>query len=144
MRLAATGIVALFILATTLAVACSSGGGGESAPDLGAATDVPAMLDSVRVDISPLPLDTGETPEDGAVASPDTGAVLDVALLDVPVDTGGPFVLPEGLNGEQAADFLATVSFEQVLDHTGAAVSPEDLIGHPTVLWFYPMANTPV
>jgi len=33
-------------------------------------------------------------------------------------------------------------TFAGVLDHTGAVVSPDALIGHPTVLWFYPIAST--
>lgn len=49
----------------------------------------------------------------------------------------------DGLHGLRPATPQAIPEF-QVLNRDGAARGPADLRGHPTVLWFYPAAGTPV
>jgi hypothetical protein len=56
---------------------------------------------------------------------------------EVPFDTGSY----DQLNGARPAEFLAAPSFEAIA-HNGELRGQEHLLGHPTVLWFYPLANT--
>ena len=53
-----------------------------------------------------------------------------------------PWVIPEGLNGSIPSERKALPAFSRVKDHNGALVSPDALLGHWTVLWFYPRAST--
>ncbi len=46
------------------------------------------------------------------------------------------------LHGQRPADTLGLPEFT-VADHLGHARGPQDLLGRPQVLWFYPMAGTP-
>jgi hypothetical protein len=50
--------------------------------------------------------------------------------------------LPAGLVGVPPAVAKAVPSFSDVVNRQGSPRSSADLIGHPTVLWFYPAANT--
>ena len=72
----------------------------------------------------------------------DTAAPADTAAADTDTDTSPD--LPDtdtGLSGtypdapKEAPTFTATSS-------DGAARSREDLLGHPTVMWFFPAAGT--
>ena len=47
------------------------------------------------------------------------------------------------LHGQVPAQPLSVASFE-ALNSDGATRSTPDLLGHPTVLWFFPYAGTPV
>ncbi len=131
----------LLVLAAWLG-GCDTTNGGVA--DTGAPPlDTGAVVDTATV------VDTAAVADTGAVAVPDTAAVADTGTVpdtatvaDTVTDTGGPFVLPEGLSGAQASNYLATVTFSEVLDHDGANVPPSALLGRATVLWFYPMANT--
>ncbi len=60
-----------------------------------------------------------------------------------PVDTAPPFDtgLYDQLHGVQPAEFLEAPEF-QATAHTGELRGREHLLGHPTVLWFYPLAGT--
>ncbi len=62
------------------------------------------------------------------------------ADTDSAVDTG-PFDT-SGLNGEEVDPRLEAISFEKVLASDGSARTQADLMGHPTVIWFYPAAGT--
>ena len=62
------------------------------------------------------------------------------ADTDSSVDTG-PFDT-SGLNGEEVDPRLAAPTFERVLASDGSARTQADLMGHPTVIWFYPAAGT--
>lgn len=79
-----------------------------------------------------------------ACAAPD-------AAKDVVVDTGGDTAaddtadtgeeIPEGLHGVAPDAPVALPTFAARNQH-GEARSEADLLGHPTVLWFYPAAGT--
>ncbi|MFH1468525.1 MAG: hypothetical protein ABIO70_29315 [Pseudomonadota bacterium] len=60
-----------------------------------------------------------------------------------PVDTAPPFDtgLYGELHGARPAVFLEAPEFEATA-HNGELRGREHLLGHPTVLWFYPMAST--
>lgn len=45
-------------------------------------------------------------------------------------------------HGSVPAEALAAPDF-QVLNHRGESRTKADLLGHTTVMWFYPMAGTP-
>ncbi len=49
---------------------------------------------------------------------------------------------PGALRGEQLAPPIVVPEFAAV-SHTGAPRSRSDLLGHPTVMWFFPAAGTP-
>jgi len=49
----------------------------------------------------------------------------------------------EELHGQAPAQPLGVPTFE-ALNSDGATRSTPDLLGHPTVLWFFPYAGTPV
>lgn len=55
-----------------------------------------------------------------------------------PTDSG----LPPGLHGTPPAVAKGPPTFSHVVSRTGNPVAPGDLLGHPTVLWFYPAAAT--
>jgi hypothetical protein len=73
------------------------------------------------------------TPKD----EPPGDSVADSEPPEESFDTG----LYDQLNGERPAEFLAAPDFE-AFAHTGEARGKEHLLGHPTVLWFYPLAST--
>jgi hypothetical protein len=90
-----------------------------------------------------------------SVASTTDGAVADVATTDdVPEDASTGELAsaepapdadkpwPKGLHGKKPDAPVALPAFSQVVDSSGAGVSPDDLKGHWSVLWFYPMAST--
>ena len=64
----------------------------------------------------------------------------DTADSNESVDTG-PFDTT-GLNGDEVDPRLDAPVFEQVLASDGSARTQADLMGHPTVFWFYPAAGT--
>ena len=49
---------------------------------------------------------------------------------------------PEGLFGEQPQSAIPLPEFV-ALNHDGSVRGPEDLVGKPTVMWFFPFAGTP-
>ena len=61
-------------------------------------------------------------------------------------DSGGqdtdPVDIPDGTNGTVPDEALEAPDFEAT-NRDGAARDREDLLGHPTVMWFYPAAATP-
>ena len=52
-------------------------------------------------------------------------------------------VTERSLVGQAPEASLEAVSFAGVIGHDGQPRTPDDLLGKPTVLWFYPMAMTP-
>ena len=114
-----------------VAGACSSGDRGRSGPDAGrdAATG----------------RDSGAGAHDAGLDAALADASLDAAV-DAALDSGPPILGREDmaglvLNGTippadvPAPDFTATA-------HTGEARTRADLLGHRTVMWFYPAAYT--
>lgn len=81
---------------------------------------------------------TGTSSVDGSPqdSTADTNNTVDTG----PFDTG-PFDTT-GLNGEEVDPRLDAPVFDQVLANDGSARTQADLIGHPTVIWFYPAAGT--
>jgi len=124
-----------------LVAACADPGGDSSGGDALTIADAVADLsiDSATPDSI---ADQSVTPE--TVADAALEVVADVAAEAGPADVTLPFVLPEGLNGEMPASgfFEPLPNFAAVLDHTGAAVTPADLVGQWTVVWFYTAAST--
>lgn len=59
---------------------------------------------------------------------------------DTASDTAGD-ALPDGLHGVPPADPVALPSFA-ARNQLGEPRAEVDLIGHPSVLWFYPAAGT--
>ncbi len=57
-------------------------------------------------------------------------------------DAGDDDAGDDDAGDDDAACEVPPPTFGGVLDHTGAAVSPDALLGHPTVMWFYPAAST--
>ncbi len=66
-----------------------------------------------------------------------------VADSSAPEDTAPPFDtgLYDQLNGAEPDELLAAPSFEATA-HNGELRGQEHLLGHPSVIWFYPLANT--
>ena len=58
-------------------------------------------------------------------------------------DTDVTVVPPTGdFNGTVPASSLPLPTFASVTNRDGTVRVPADLVGHPTVMWFYPAANT--
>lgn len=101
----------------------------------------PMILLLVATACQRAPTDPPVTPS-GPDSATDSVAV-DSDPVDTPADTvDSDAGLPAGLNGVAPAqplhlpDFVATNS-------DGGLRGPDDLRGHPTVVWFFPAANTP-
>ena len=60
------------------------------------------------------------------------------------VDSSVPDVveLPQGLNGTEPAQETPPPVFS-AFNYDGSSRNQDNLIGHPTVLWFFPFAGTP-
>ena len=56
------------------------------------------------------------------------------------VDTG-PVKVPSGTNGTLPDEALEAPDF-RATNRDGGARDRQDLLGHPTVMWFYPAAGT--
>ena len=56
-------------------------------------------------------------------------------------DTETETELPEGLSGTVPDSSLPAPEF-QATSNDGSSRGPEDLIGQPTVVWFFPLAGT--
>ncbi|MEC9071028.1 MAG: hypothetical protein VX938_01560 [Myxococcota bacterium] len=123
----------------------ASGGedaGGLTDSSVGSPVDVQAALPEIQVpaaDVIPEAEDTG-------------GGIGTLEVVAMP-DTGGgepagppvaPDPLPAGLAGQSppADKDTGPPSLAGVLDTTGTPPKDTDLIGHWSVLWFYPAAST--
>jgi hypothetical protein len=67
------------------------------------------------------------------------GAQTPTASETGPADTAAG---TDGLYGTAPASDVPLPAFAGVFGMDGAARTPADLVGHPTVLWFYPAAGT--
>jgi len=84
---------------------------------------------------------SAKSPEDNAAADTDTPIDSGVSVDDsgeVVEDTSAP--RPD-LNGEWVDPPLAAIAFSAT-NRDGTARSREDLLGQPTVMWFYPAASS--
>ena len=74
----------------------------------------------------------------------DDGTPVDTAAEDSggqDTDDTDDTDLPGALNGTPPGEAVPAPEFAARDEH-GAARSRDDLLGHPTVLWFYPAAGT--
>lgn len=73
----------------------------------------------------------------------DTDAPIDGDGAEDTDDSGGidSDVDFDALNGERPDELLALPEFTAT-NRDGSARGPDDLRGHPTVMWFYPAAGT--
>lgn len=138
----------------SLALLASCSDDGTSSPvggDTQSAQDV-AVADTAGADSEEAD-SAGEGAEPGpdTTADSDTTAGADDAGSDVADATPEPDTepgpvgieeLPDGLNGVAIEPFLAPIEFAGVVDSEGQPVAPGDLLAAPTVMWFFPFANT--
>lgn len=96
------------------------------------APGAPAPLDSAAATPSTSTPSTATPP----TTSEEGGTVLTDTYTPPPTDTE----LPEGLYGAAPAVALAAPVFSGVSNRDGTPRTQVDLIGHPTVMWFYPAA----
>jgi hypothetical protein len=143
---------------------------GLFAAACGGAESTSSAPDGVSVDSSDLGAPEDTTPDTGEPADTagdprdiadgegaDAEAGVDTVLADVVVpadvaeggadssDSGVAGVvteLPAGLNGIPKSPFGPAPTFESVVDNAGNLVDQDALLGSPTVLWFFPAANT--
>jgi hypothetical protein len=54
----------------------------------------------------------------------------------------GAWIIPSSVRGIVPETALGAPSFSGVMNQDEVVVSPQALIGHFSVLWFYPFANT--
>jgi hypothetical protein len=108
------------------------------------------------VDQDGTSIDTA-TPDGEEVQGSDVGTVVgtvDVVVVDVDVDVdidvatedvmeSGPVVLPEGLIGTPVSIPTLPPEFVAVVDSDGNEVTAADLLGSPTIMWFFPLPSTP-
>jgi len=85
------------------------------------------------------------TPADAGVQTPDS---TPVTASDQAPSTGaegaeGAAPAQATLHGTPVTPPRPVTPFEGVLAHTGKPRSLDALQGHPTVVWFFPMAGTP-
>jgi hypothetical protein len=77
-----------------------------------------------------------EAPADSVA---DTSSTTDTATP--PDDTGGDTTAPPGLHGTVPDEAIAAPEFVATSER-GELRDRDALLGHPTVLWFYPAAGT--
>ena len=104
-----------------------SEGDGQFAQDMDSSTDIPEIDEEVASDDAFAQSWTDVTPEDIGGEE-----ITDASQDDPPVQTHGT-VPPDAL---PAPTFVA-------LNYDGASRATEDLIGQPTVMWFFPFSGTP-
>jgi hypothetical protein len=82
---------------------------------------------------------------DAAVSRADLPSDTAAADTDTPIDSGevveDTSTPPPDLTGERVDPPLAAIAFSAT-NRDGTARSREDLLGHPTVMWFYPAASS--
>jgi hypothetical protein len=83
-------------------------------------------------------IDTGADIVPHTDTDTDTAVNVDTDLPPLTIDTGNS----TGLTGTIPEVALEAPTFTATnLDNTSR--NRDDLLGHPTVVWFYPLANTP-
>ena len=144
-------------LALALALSgCKSNTTASTEPQGGRGPDT-ATEPAADQGVAAPPTDLGLPPEDQgppavevATAPPDLGPELPATPDPGPApgevatvkDGGGSVVLPAGLNGTPVVPPKPLPAFSAVLDTDKQSVTQAALLGHWTVLWFYPAAST--
>lgn len=75
------------------------------------------------------------------VESPPTTPAPEVAAAPSAAEPSGAPAAPVALFGQRVDDLV--VPDFAALSHDGTPRSRDDLLGHPTVVWFFPVAGTP-
>jgi len=124
------------LLGSLALVAWSCEGGLEPGPDAG---DEPDAVDADGADeVADLAADAGGDPGVDADDTPDSGA-------DDPLDDGADDAVADidwgALHGRVPQVARPAPEFE-ALNRDGSPRGRGDLVGQPTVLWFYPKAAT--
>jgi|GEM_PF-1882231 len=127
----------LIVLAPQFAGGCSTNSGARGSGNSNAGDDDTAAGDDD--DTAAGDDDTAAGDDDTAAGDDDTAAGDDDTADDD--DTTPPPA--DQLHGTAPAQALAVPTFEAV-NSDGSARSTPDLLGHPTVMWFFPYAGTPV
>ena len=65
-----------------------------------------------------------------------------IATSDGGVVQGGAWVIPDTVRGAVPSTTLGVPSFSGVMNQDSQVVTQEALLGHFSVMWFYPFANT--
>jgi len=120
----------LIVLAPQFAGGCSTNSGARGSGNSNAGDDDTAAGDDD---------DTSAGDDDTSAGDDDTTAGDDDTADDD--DTTPPPA--DQLHGTAPAQALAVPTFEAI-NSDGSARSTPDLLGHPTVMWFFPYAGTPV
>jgi hypothetical protein len=130
-----------FIMTTGAAAGClgtGGGGGGGGDADADADVDADSDADSDGDTDSDSGTGTGTGTETGTGTGTGTGTDTGTEEQICP----DPRVDGVALAGTVPPDCLPVPEFE-AFAHTGEARGPDDLVGAPTVMWFYPAAGTP-
>ena len=125
----------------------------ETSSDVGAITDVAVAPPSDPADgqggLPDIQVPTAEViaggdDTGGESGPPEVVATADTGGEDPPGPPTAPDPLPAGLSGQAPPSDKDTgpPSLAGVLDTTGTPPKDTDLIGHWSVLWFYPAAST--
>lgn len=124
------------LLAALLLSACAAQSPGTAAgPIVDAAAAKDSAADTQLAETTP---ESDVAGQPGDTASADAAPVDTAAVDAAPTDVATKLPATKGLQPEP----LALPAFAHVVDSSGAAVSDQDLLGHYTVLWFYPAAGT--
>jgi hypothetical protein len=81
---------------------------------------------------------TEPAPEATAPAGKSVTSIADGGTI---IQTGA-WTIPPSVRGTPPQNALGVPSFSGVMNQDEVLVSSQDLIGHFSVLWFYPFANT--
>ena len=81
-----------------------------------------------------------------ACTPPTSGSLDSQANSDSPVESASDWdtndVTQDELTGRIPENPLPVPEFSAVVNYDGSERTKADLIGHPTVVWFYPLAGT--
>jgi hypothetical protein len=139
-------------MAAAALLACQSTGGSGSAPDEGAGetettaevTGAEVIGAEVQADGEPVLVEvTPDAPSEEVEVAKVTPPAPDIPPeIPTPEDTPVADVPPAVLTGQEPAEAKTLPSVEGVVDSTNTTVLADQLLGHWTVMWFYPMAST--
>lgn len=126
------------LLVALLTAGCAASGATGAVPPLAAGQDA---VDAEATDLAAADAPAADSaPADVAAsdAEPGDAQPADLQTADASADAAKPLPATKGLQLEP----LALPEFSQVVDSSGQPVSKAQLLGHYTVLWFYPAAST--
>lgn len=133
-----------FLLATSLGCAAQSSGGSGGGPVTAADTATSGAEVTSTADTAVAAVDANTGAQDAAAADAESadGGPADTGTPDVAaVDTAVADAKLPKTWGLQVTP-VPVPTFTQVVDSAGQPVSQDDLMGHYTVVWFYPAAQT--